>query len=274
MKGSSVAATLSAALASCRKHLVLTTRALTNALSIPTVHEAIDELLERGCKICILVTHPSEINSKVNSFALSKKILISYMQDPEAEYAIIDLSPMYMRSARLRFEKLLETLENILRIKREGSKEIRRLSEERIENLEKALDEIYEKCTFLDPSELLRKCIDVRNMCGEILEIYSAVLPVEQELFDTRFREVLNEYLRLWNNINMLEEKILEFRFSLAGRDEEQYRNIIKICKTELRTLRSRTERISIDLEDMMVDREYYSKMLEELISELKLLTK
>jgi len=274
VKGGSVAATLSAALASCRKHLVLTTRALTNALSIPTVHEAIDELLERGCKICILVTHPSEINPKVNNFALSKRILVSYMQDPEAEYAIIDLSPMYMRSARLRFEKLISTLENILLIKKEGSKEIKRLTEERVENLEKALDEIYEKCTFIDPSELLRKCIDVRNMCGEILEVYSATLPVEQESFDTTFRKILDDYMRLWTNINMLEEKVLEYRFSLSEREDEQYRNIIKLCKTELRNVKSSIEKVSKELEEIMMEREYYVKMLEELINELKLLTK
>jgi len=274
VKGSSVAATLSAALASCRKHLILTTRVLTDALSIPAVHEAVDELLERGCKICILVTHPSEVNSKVNNFALSKKIAISYMQDPEAEYAIIDLSPMYMRSARLRLEKLITTLENVLQIKREGSREIERLVSERSEKLEKALDEIYEKCTFIDPAELLRKCIETRNICGEILEALSGTLPLDQEDFDTMFRNILDDYMRLWNSINMLEEGVLEYRFSISGREDEKYRNIVKICKTELHNLLSKIERMSKDLEKMMTHREYYIKMLEELINELKLLTK
>jgi len=274
VRGGSVAATLTAALASCRKHLVLVTRVFTAALSIPLVQESIDELLERGCKICILVTHPSDINEKANSFALSKKLLIAYMQDPEAEYAIVDLLPMYMRSARLRYEKLISTLENILSIKREGSKEIERLVEERTEDLERILDEIYEKCTFIDPSELLRKCIDARNLCGEILEIYSAALPVEQESFDTKFRNILDSYMRLWSSINALEEKVLEYRFSISEREDEHYRNMVKICKTELRDLISKTGKFSRELERMMIYREYYAKMLEGLINELKLLTK
>ncbi len=273
MRGSSVAATLSAALASCRKHLVLVTRVFTDALSIPLVQESIEELLERGCKICILITHPSDINEKINSFASTKKILITYMQDPEAEYAIVDLSPMYMRSARLRLEKLLTTLENVLRIKTSGKIEIEELARKKISEIERRLDEIYEKCTYIDPSDLLRKCIETRNMCGELLEVYAATLPIEAEVFDTEFKYLFNQFTRLWNSINTLEEKVLEYRFAITEREDEQYRNMVKICKTELKNLSAITERTSGKLDEAMTHREHYTRMLKELIKELKLLT-
>ncbi len=253
----------------CRKHVIVTLSSLRTAdrTTVLFLDQAIREILEKGCKICIILTGTLVLEQEANRIGTKYTIPVLYWAAPREHYIVIDLLPMHVASGQANVRELAKFLEDVVKYRQS------------IEHFQKRLNEHLDRARqLLERSSLQEPVLDFLTRVYEARKEYASALFMIYNLgpFDSAVIEKVKEVERkvspIYGRLLELDMTVTERRFGLAnGRSIESIINDVLSVHDSLRDeLCSTGERIYSQVSKGSLYNKF-TNILAEIVNELKL---
>ncbi len=267
--GRQLASLLLMASETCRKHVIVTLSSLRTAdqSTVLFLDQAIREILEKGCKVCIILTGTLTLELEANKLGTRYTIPVLYWAAPREHYIVIDLLPMHVASGQADVRALARFIENVVECRQS------------VETLEKCIDEHLNRARqLLNQSLLQEPVLDIQTRILEARKEYASALFMIYNLgpFDDntikKIREVESKVTPIYSRLLELDMSVTERRFGLAdGRNIENMLDEVLSAHENLRDLLcSAGEQIYSQVSKCALFNRFTS-ILSEILNELKL---
>jgi len=268
--GRQLASLLLMASETCRKHVIVTLSSLHIASHV-TEHfldRAIQEIRERGCKLCIILTGVQKFEKEANNIGLRYTLPILYWSAPREHYIVVDLLPLHVASGQADMKTLRKFLLDVVQLR----KSLRNL----LNTLNTSLDEAYRTLSKIssipDIVEVQTATLKARHA---YLNAYFSILnlgPFRENIFE----KLVNAEIRVvdvYRKLLELDTAVTERRFGISAcTDLSSYINAVLTAHEDVKiALNSCAEYVY----NTVSSEEYYHKItrdLECIVDELSLL--